>query len=152
MSGKIFLHVGFAMLVGVLFGVFLFAMWKGDLPERIGAAVNLGAGLIATGFQFVLDPDAQSIALLAVDAALAASFLFLALRYASLWLGAALLLQAVQFSLHAYYLVVGAHHDWNYKVINNLDTSGINLAILVGTALAWRRRVRLNRAPSNSPA
>jgi hypothetical protein len=152
MSGKILLHISFAMLLGVLVAVFLFALWKGDLPERIGAAVNLGAGLIASGLQFVLDPDAQSIALLAVDAALAASFLFLALRYASLWLGAALLLQAVQFSLHAYYLVVGAHHDWNYKVINNLDTSGINLAILVGTALAWRRRARADQTASDSPA
>jgi hypothetical protein len=145
MSGHQVLRVEFEVLMGVLVGVFLFAMWKGDLPERIGATANLGAGLVATAFvatslQHILSPDTQSILLLAVDAALAACFLYLALRYASLWVGAALLFQSVQFSLHAYYLVMGAHHDFNYKIINNLDTSGINLALLLGTALAWRRR------------
>src|SRR5947209_3585595 len=103
MSDTLYLKIGFDILVGILVGVFLLALWKGDAPERIGAGVNMAAGLLATGLQYVLSPEAQPVILLLVDGALAAGFLFLALRYASLWLGAALLLQAVQFSLHAYY-------------------------------------------------
>ncbi|HEY5070957.1 MAG TPA: hypothetical protein VII63_02900 [Caulobacteraceae bacterium] len=142
------LHLGFAIEVGILAAVFAFAIWKGGRPERIGAALNLGAGILATALYYLLSIAAQPVALLAVDAALAAGFLFLALRYASLWLGAALLLQAVQFSLHAYYLVVNAHHDWNYMVINNLDTTGINVCIVAGTILAWRRQAIAKLPPA----
>ncbi|HZL01463.1 MAG TPA: hypothetical protein VFC47_16375 [Caulobacteraceae bacterium] len=141
---KSFLHPGFDLEVAVIFGAFFFALWKGDRPEKLGAGLNLTAGVVATGLMILLT-DAPPLALLAIDAALSAGFLILAIRYASLWLGAALLLQAVQFSLHAYYFVLGARHDFNYLVVNNIDTAGIDLSIVVGTILAWRRRLRDRR-------
>jgi hypothetical protein len=142
---RLLLHYEFEALVGLLIGVSLLALWKGGAAERIGGALNLAAGMFATFLHPQLSPQAQPTALLMVDAALAGGFLFLALRYASLWLGGALLLQAVQFSLHAYYIVMGNSHDFSrepyFMLINNLDTSGINVCILLGTVLAWRKRV-----------
>ncbi|MHB8530705.1 MAG: hypothetical protein ACYC8V_14500 [Caulobacteraceae bacterium] len=140
MSGKTFLHFEYAFFIAILIAAFAFALWKGDRPARLGASFNLIAGLLATLFYKLLRPDVQPLAELAVDAGLAAGFLFLALRYASLWLGAALLLQAVQFSLHAYYLISQAPHDATYKLINNLDSIGIIAAILLSTVIAWRLR------------
>jgi hypothetical protein len=50
-----------------------------------------------------------------------------------------MILQAVQFSLHAYYLVGERPHDRSYAIVNNIDTLGVLLCILVGTLLAWRQ-------------
>jgi hypothetical protein len=143
---RLFLHYEFAALAGVLVAVFAFAMWKGEVAERAGGGMNMAAGLFAMFLLPLLHRSAQPTALLVVDGALAAGFLYLALRFASLWLGGALLLQAVQFSLHAYYIVAASRPDFNhslgFKVVNNLDTTGINICIVAGTMLAWRRRVR----------
>ena len=67
-------------------------------------------------------------------------FLYLALRYMSQWLGVAMLLQAIQFSLHAYYLVGELPRDRTYALINNLDSIGVLACILIGTLMTWRRR------------
>jgi hypothetical protein len=57
-------------------------------------------------------------------------------------LGIAMLLQAIQFSLHAYYLVGGLPRDRTFAMVNNLDSIGVLLCILAGTLLTWRRRAR----------
>ncbi len=143
------LHLTFAIGLGVLALVYALAVWKGDRSQKLGAAFNLAAGLLAAPPQYVLPPDMQPLALLAIDGALAASFLFLALRYASLWIGVALLLQAVQFSMHAYYLIMSARPDYTYMAVNNVDTTGINIAIVGGIVLAWISRVRATAAANS---
>jgi len=135
--GTIWSQLGLLALVGAC----AFALWKGGAAERLGGALNLFAGLLVMLLDSLLQPDVKPLARLAVDGVLAAGFLVLALRYSSLWLGAAMLLQAVQFSLLAYYLVSELRHDNTFVLINNLDTTGINLCIVTGTALTWRRRV-----------
>jgi len=67
----------------------------------------------------------------------------LVVRFAYRWLGVTMLLQAVQFSLHAYYLVMDMPPDRLHAWINNLNTTGISLSIMAGVYLAWRRRVAL---------
>ena len=136
----------------VLVATFAFALWKGDAAERLGGGINLSAGLLAMFLQHVLDPDIQPVALLVADAALAMGFLFLAIRFASLWLGVAMLLQAVQFSLHAYYLVGDLKHDHLFAEVNNIDSLGILICIVGGTAVSWRRRVRKRRQEAEKAA
>ncbi|MGA0603981.1 hypothetical protein ACO2Q3_24970 [Caulobacter sp. KR2-114] len=148
MFGTIYSQIGTIVLIAA----FAFALWKGDAAERVGGGLNLAAGLFAMFLHPLLSPDIQPVALLGVDAALAAGFLFLAIRFASLWLGAAMMLQAVQFSLHAYYMVAEIPHNLLFARINNIDTLGIVIAIVGGTAVSWRRRVRKRRLEAQKAA
>ena len=66
----------------------------------------------------------------------------MAMRYTTAWLGVAVLLQAAQFSLHAYYLVAGKLYDSFYAMVNNLVSLGVLLCLAAGCLLAWRKRRR----------
>jgi hypothetical protein len=114
------------------------AAWvKGGASERL-AAVLVFSAMFANLAIHALAPKAlQSFLFLGLDGVIALGLLLLALRYMSFWLGGAVMLQAVQFSLHAYYLVTEMRHDRNYAVVNNLVTYGLLLLILLGTVRAW---------------
>ena len=126
----------------VTLAVLALAWWKGGRPERYGATLKVVTSLIALGIHDLLKQGSISEALLTADGVLAIGFLALAIRYASLWIGAAMLLQAGQFSLHAWYLVSELERDRFYAITNNLVTVGILVCILVGTLISWRRRVK----------
>ena len=127
----------------VLWLTMAFALWKGDRAVRIAAVVIVLMD-VAT---FLIDPKFGDFSgetiLLGVDFVCAVVLLFLAVRYANLWIGAAMLFQAAQFSMHAFYLVTERPHDRLHAWINNLDLLGIVISIAWGTALAIRRRVIL---------
>ncbi len=128
--------IGWAVLIIVL----VLACWKGGRAERLGVAIFLTGAIYAMlVYQFIPRGVAPTLLLLG-EGAMGAAFLFLALRYMNAWLGVAMLLQAIQFSLHAYYLVGDLPRDNTFALINNLDSIGVLLCILAGTLLAWRRR------------
>jgi hypothetical protein len=53
---------------------------------------------------------------------------------------------AAQFAMHSYYMVTERPTgDYLNALINNIDFSGIIWCLIIGTAVAWRRRVRLAR-------
>lgn len=126
----------------ITLAVALLAWGRGGLPERYGALLFVGAGLAVFVSHALMPAAAEGLFLLAIDALMAAGFLALAIRYSSLWIGAAMLLQAGQFSLHAWYLVNALERDRFYAVANNLITVGILVCILVGTLISWRRRAK----------
>lgn len=132
-------------LLAVIFSVCIFAVVKGGPAERraglIFAIGTIGVELI----HFVLPRAMQGGLLLAMDGFVAGGFLLLALRYTSVWLGVAMLLQGVQFSLHAYYFVVGGQRGYTYALINNIDSAGVLLCMLVGSVIAWRKRLRAGK-------
>src|SRR3990167_3433006 len=109
--------------------VALLAWLRGGLPERYGSLLFVGAGLAVFISHVLLPASAEGLFLLAI-------------RCSSLWIGAAMLLQAGQFSLHAWYLVNALQRDRFYAVANNLVTVGILACILVGTLISWRRRAK----------
>jgi len=123
----------------VTLAVCVLAWWKGGPAERTGALLIIGAAVAVWLSHNLLPPTIAGTALLVIDAAMAMGFLILAIRYASLWLGGAMLFQAAQFSLHAYYLVMERPYDRLYSIINNIDTAGVLVCILTGTMVAWRR-------------
>src|SRR4051794_40104565 len=89
----------------ILFGIagVLFALWKGQRPERLAAIIviaNLTLGFVAKS---VL-PDAEGLFRLANDGVAALALLIVTLRYAVPWMGAVMLFYAAQFGLHSYYL------------------------------------------------
>jgi hypothetical protein len=83
---------------------------------------------------------------LAFDGLLAVGFLVVAVRYSSLWLGGAMMCQAVAFGAHAMRMSDGARIYWHganvYILIINI-ASYLVLAVLIGGVLATIRRRRL---------
>ena len=136
MPMSLFLIVSLALI----FGVCVFAMAKGGPAERYAGIVVAVSTLGVEVIHLTAAHELQGVLLLAMDGFIGAAFLLIALRHASPWLGGALLLQAIQFSLHAYYFVTGIRRGNTYALINNLDSAGVLLCILVGSLIAWRRR------------
>jgi hypothetical protein len=124
----------------LIFSVCVFAMVKGGPAERYAGLVVAAATIGVEVIHLTVPREFQGGLLLAMDGFVGGAFLLLALRHASLWLGGALILQAMQFTLHAYYFVTGIRRGNTYALINNLDSAGVLLCILVGSVIAWRRR------------
>lgn len=137
-----------------LFGCCGLALWKGGAPERGGAVMILVTWLGATVIQAVAKAYILPILFLVSDAVLAAGLLLLAIRYSSLWMGAAMLLQATGLSLHAAYFAaekadLGHHTLWLYVAGKNLASFAMLLVILGAGLVAWRKRAR--RAAASRP-
>ena len=142
MSGLYLLYV--SLQVATVLTV-AFALWKGDWATRAAAV----AYAILNTATFVFMPKVGDVSsetiLLALDFICAVTFLLLAVRYANLWLGAAMIFQAAQFSLHSYYLVMEIPHDRLHAWINNADDWGLLISMITGTVLAIRRRESVAR-------
>jgi hypothetical protein len=120
-----------------------FGAWRwGGRPERSGALLVLTTFVAVVLVGLIHGKELVQGLYLALDGLMALGLLLLALRHATRWLGIAVLLQGVQFSLHAYYLVGARRYDNVYILVNNLVSTGVLICILVGTFLAWRRRDR----------
>ena len=126
------------VVYGAILGVTVFAWMRGGPAERVGASFNLAAAILVEMAHRTTAIEALPLALLTVDGLLAAGFLVLALRYASLWMGAALVFQAIQFGLHATYLVGHMPFNITYARVNNIDSFGILLSLAIGVAAARR--------------
>lgn len=129
-----------ALLILVVLGCG-FGLWKGGPPERIGALVILVNSGLTLVLGSVLPDSVGYLAGLVLDGATAIGFLIMTMVYGNLWLGAAMLVYAAQFALRSFYLVTGREWDLLHAMINNINFMAIILCIVVGTAVAWRRRV-----------
>lgn len=123
----------------LLLAVACFGAWRwGGWPERGGAALTLAVFAAFMLTDLVQDGELVRGVYLALDGLLALGLLLLAMRYVRRWLGVALLLQGVQFSLHAYYLVAAKRYDNLYILVNNLVSFGVVVSLLFGVGLTWR--------------
>jgi hypothetical protein len=130
-----------------LFLTVAFAWWKGGRAERIGSLFNAIISIGVIVFQTATRGAYETIPMLIADGLLATGFLFLAFRYASLWLASAMVLQSATFLIHASLLMGLLPHGertnyyYYYATMNALGAL-VMLSILLGTAGAWRQRVR----------
>jgi hypothetical protein len=124
-------------LLAAILAVAGLAFWKGQTPERIGAGVNALAAVFFVLAQKMMSGQVLATTWLALDGVIALTFLVLTVRFAALWLGAAMLLQAAQFALHAFYYVVERPHDFLFAVVNNVASWGVLLAIVGGVLASW---------------
>jgi hypothetical protein len=134
------------LLTAAILGVTVFAWVKGGWPERLGALLNLFIAGLFLVLQFGMPPAMLAPGLLVIDGLLGVGLLGLAIRYTSLWLGAAMLLQAAQFSLHAFYYVTAKSFDLLFAVVNNVVSWGILIAIVAGTFASWAQTRRAFKA------
>ncbi len=137
------------LILGLVVASVAFAWWKGGAPERVGAMFNGVICLGVTILQAVIHESLGTLPILIADGVLALGFLVLALRYATLWLGAAMLLQGVAFSMHSALLLEVVEPSAPYYAAMNVMSLGVLLSIIVGTCQAWvlrRRRAREEEA------
>lgn len=132
--------------------VLVFAWLKGENPERAGSSLMVGVTIAITIFQALTASRFGPLPILIADGIVATGFLLLAVRYASLWLAAAMVLQGAVFLLHASVLmeIVPESHFYYYYAIMNLATFLVIVSIAAGTAAAWRRRRRVARETAAS--
>lgn len=130
----------FVALWAAILAVAIFACAKGGISERLGALVIVVTGALVSATHSLLPEASTPLILLTLDGALAAAFLLLAVIYGRAWLGAAMVLQAIQFSLHAYYFIGERPHDGMYSLVNNIVTLSLIFAVVTGTISAMRRR------------
>ena len=141
------MHVQIAPLLGWAATLLVCGLaWaRGGPPERWGSLIVLAGAIVYPLIQLFLPASSRPGVYLLCEGLYGLSFLMLALRYTSPWLGGAMLLQAIQFSLHAYYFVTGVRRGDTYAMINNIDSAGVLLCLVVGTIVAWRKRVRAEK-------
>ncbi len=144
--------IGLALLAAV----FGFALWKGDVAARLGAAVYTVAWLVTIGVEIYTNSVPFAV-ILSLDTLVATVFLVLAIRYNSLWLGAAMMLQGIQLGMHAMYFTSApdvSFYGYNvFALVLNLISLFILITIAgaVGATVfrrAQQRRWAARRAPA----
>jgi small-conductance mechanosensitive channel len=117
-----------------------FGMWKGDLPERVGALIILLNMALTLFVGSLLDGVTGYLFNMVLDGLTAVAFLLMTMQWGRVWLGAAMLIYAAQFGLRSYYLVTDRPHDNLHALVNNVNFFALVVCIVVGTLLAWRGR------------
>lgn len=118
-----------------------FAYWKGGPAEKFCGVANVVVAALYIVCQALIAAGAElQVVFLLIDCGLALVFLALAVRYASLFLGAAMILQGAQFSLHAYYMVTEKLMDAGYLLANNVISWLVLACIVVATLFTWSKR------------
>ena len=130
-----------------MLAVCLLAFFKGGTAERWGASLTLGLTVTFLVVNMIVPVQSRPVPHLVLDGVLALGFMALTLRYTSAWLGLVMVLQGVQFSLHAFYFVTHKTPGLAYAMVNNLVTWGTLLGLLWGVLAYWRLR-RLAAAAS----
>lgn len=118
-----------------------FGVWKGALPERVGALIillNIALTLFIGG---AFEDRLGYLANMVLDGVTAVAFLLMAMQWGRLWLGAAMLIYAAQFGLRSYYLVTDRPHDNLHAIVNNANFFALVVCVVAGTLVAWRKRV-----------
>ena len=141
-------------LIGLtlLAAVFGLAMWKGDAAARLGVITYTVAWLVAIAAELYTQ-SVPFLLILSLDTLVATAFLILAIRYNSLWLGAAMMLQGMQLGMHAMYFTNAPEATFYGYDIFALVLNLISLLILVTIAGAVGgtlfRRARQRRAQAH---
>jgi len=124
-----------------------FAIWKGGDAVRAGAIMILATWAVTLLASAITRSYVPAIAFLASDAVLAAGLLLLAIRYSSLWMGAAMLVQAIGLSLHAAYFAaekadLSRHVLWLYIAGKNVASLTMLLILTAATLAGLLRKPR----------
>jgi hypothetical protein len=133
-----------------------FALWKGGPPERLGGLMLLVAWFGADLARGVSNQMMPIAAMFVSDAVIAGCFLYIAIRYSSLWLGGMMILQAAAFALHATQLSDPSAPRWHgwiiYLLLNNVINYSLLLVLCGGTVATILRRRKLARQRAEADA
>jgi Flp pilus assembly protein protease CpaA len=121
-----------------------FAWWKGGIPERLGTlilCISAFSDDFARAFTGELTPTTM---LFLSDAILSTGFLYIAIRYSSLWLGAAMMFQGLAFAFHAMQMIDGDAPRWHgmilYLLVHNILSYLLMASLAAGTVATILKR------------
>lgn len=134
------------------------ALFKGDKPERYGATILLIPTLledvalpVSRHFGYALHSSMPYVELLSTFA-VSCGFLYLAVRYASLWLAAAMVVQGTELYFARAFIDSTPRNFNLYATEVNIITASV-LGILGGAAIvSWRARILKGRADAKRAA
>ena len=139
-----------AIALLLLAGTALFAGLKGAAPERLGAAMIVVAWISSVVVNAMSGHVAPVLAFLILDGLVTVGFLVIAVRYSSLWLGAAMICQAISFGAHALRLSDDAEllrqTRFAYLTVTNAIGFLVLFILIGGTFATIARRRRADRA------
>ncbi len=142
-----------ASIDGLLIGSCLFAWLKGGSPERFGATLYFVSAVLSLGVALLTGNDYPVVPMLVFEGLVALGFLALAVRYNSLWLGAAMMLKGAQLALHASHLTDNSDARIGifkaYPLLLDAISIAISVTILFGTLASLRAR-RRSQAPAEA--
>jgi hypothetical protein len=139
--------IAHAMTLAALI-VCLLAWAKGGPSEKAGAA--LIGGLWSLAFLIDQAVGSRAYVIMSIDGLAAVGFLMLALRFSSLWLGVAMVLQAAELFLHAVYLSSDGMDGRTYVERINLLSAALLWLFLGAVLFAWGRRAWRRRAAASA--
>jgi hypothetical protein len=141
----------FTMALGGLLPVAacVFAAFKGGRPERYGSFLYAAAVLATMALELITGQATPVTEELFFDTALASGFLWLAIRFNNLWLGAAMMIMGLQLAVHATHLTDGEDPILGgvnlYAALLNLFALLMFGILISGTVASIRQRARRRR-------
>ena len=128
----------------VVIATAVFAWFKGDPAGRWGAVTNLVGYASITVIQLAGMRE-PLVPMVWADLLIAVGFLWLAIRYNSLWLGVTMMLQGVEFAIHTLFLVSSGPQPRifgfkAYALGENLVSLSIILTLISATVASIYRR------------
>jgi hypothetical protein len=138
-----------ALALLLLAGTALFAALKGGPAERFGVGMIVAAWVAAVVANAFSRPAMPVLTFLILDGFVTVGFLVIAVRYSSLWLGGAMICQAVSFGAHAMRLsddsATSRHGSYYYLAITNVVGFLVLFILIGGTFATIARRRRADR-------
>lgn len=136
--------------IALMAGACALSLLRGGAAERWGAALIVGVYILADISIFVAFPHFPTIINFGLDFGLAVGLLVVAIRFSSLWLGGAMMLQSI--ALCSYGLTASGDglQVRSYIVLNNVLSLLMLGCIVAGTVGSWRRRLRARRMHDGS--
>ena len=141
-------HIAF-ILISLIFIIAccVFALVLGRKAEKLGAICVLAANFSAEVMIGLFRDQYPGTDILIIDFLLAVALLFLAVRYSSLWLGCAMILQGIALYTHALGLLGDEVSSQLYIRLIDILTYSMAACIFLGTAshLLHKKRESLQR-------
>ncbi len=132
--------------VGLILATCGFALAKGAAPERHAALWVLGTWITGSLAQWFVGDETLPLVVLCVDGVLATALLFISIQWASLWLGAAMLVQSTAFGMHAWFLTTEPSDSHSYYATINVLGFLLVILLIASTTSRWIGRVRRRSA------
>ena len=123
-----------------LLAVCLLAWWRGAAAEQFGSLIILIADVAADLALAVAYPKFPEMSMCAIDFALACGLLFIALRYSSLWLGGAMMLQSIALCLQAFDFAGDGPSTITHVIANNMISYAMVTCLIAGLIASWRKQ------------